>query len=490
MRPRLQAADAAIGRIEAAKWLDQPGYGIGNALARLTQMVGRPSERLRNALHGTWYGHPIHPILVTVPIGTWTLAFGLDVLAELGVVRDQAAAQAANTALKAGAVGAVVAAAAGIADWQYTAGRDRRVGMVHAMVNSTSLALNVASIVLRGRGRRSQGRLISATGWVCMAAGGYLGGHLVYRRRIGVDQADRSPEPRDFKPVLALDELEDKPRRVEVWDADVRQSIGVALVKRGDRVHAMGARCSHAGGPLDQGWILEGTLVCPWHGSRFDLETGHAVSGPSTCPQPRYQTRVRDGVIEIRREQEPGDEIVTDETVARVVRHTVAEGGVPHAKKADEVLFEHHQFMRRLFERVEATPRGDPQRRDLMRVLASELEIHEHIEDKLFYPAVRSISEDVEVAHAEHRQLADLLAATLKLDTSSPEFEEHVRALHAGLNHHAGSEEQSMFVEVQRLGEARLRELGHELETMLEQQRTSAFQRAFRALKISLLEAV
>ncbi len=67
-------------------------------------------------------GHPIHPILVTVPIGTCALACGLDVLAELGVVRDQPAAQAANTAPKAGAVGAVLAAAAGIADWQSTVG--------------------------------------------------------------------------------------------------------------------------------------------------------------------------------------------------------------------------------------------------------------------------------------------------------------------------------------------------------------------------------
>lgn len=491
-RSRRHRTDAVIGKIEAVRWLDQPGYEIGNVLARLTQIVGRPSGRLRNVLHGTWYGHPIHPILVTVPIGTWTLALGLDVLAELGVVRDEGAAQAAAIALKAGAAGAVVAAAAGMADWQYTAGRDRRVGLVHAVVNSTSLGLNMASIVLRGRGRLSAGRVASAAGWACMAAGGYLGSHLVYRRRIGVDQADRSPEPRDFQPVLALAELKEQPRRVEVWDGNVRQSIGVVLVRQGDRVHAMGARCSHAGGPLDEGWVLGGTLVCPWHGSRYDLESGQPASGPSTCPQPRYQTRLRDGVIELRREQEPGDEIVTSETLARVgaQQRPSVDGDAAQGKKADEVLFEHHQFLRRLFEKIEATPREDPQRRDLMRVLASELEIHEHIEDKLFYPAVRSVSEDVEVAHAEHRQLADLLAMTLKLNTASPEFEEHVRALHTGLNHHAGSEEGSMFVEVQRLGDTRLRELGRELEAMLERQRTSVFQRAFRDLKISLLESV
>jgi hemerythrin superfamily protein len=122
-----------------------------------------------------------------------------------------------------------------------------------------------------------------------------------------------------------------------------------------------------------------------------------------------------------------------------------------------------------------------------MRTLASELEIHEHIEDEIFYPAVRPVSEDIPVAYAEHQQLADLLAATLKLPTSSPEFEEYLRALHKAVDHHASSEEHSMFIEAQRLGERRLRELGDELETMLEEQRTSRFQRAFRELKISLL---
>ena len=79
---------------------------------------------------------------------------------------------------------------------------------------------------------------------------------------------------------------------------------------------------------------------------------------------------------------------------------------------------------------------------------------------------------------------------TLKLNTASPEFEEHLRALHAAVDRHAGSEENSMFLEAQRLGEARLRELGHVLEGMLDEQRASRFQRAFRDLKIRLLEAV
>ncbi|MBP0446411.1 Rieske 2Fe-2S domain-containing protein [Roseomonas sp. SSH11] len=460
-------------------------------MARPAQIAGRPAGKLGDALHGTWFGHPIHPMLVTIPIGTWTFALALDLLAVLGL-RPRGAARAAEIALKAGAAGAVAAAATGMADWQHVNGRDRRVGLVHAIVNSTALALNLTSIVLRGRGRRNEGRLASAAGWACMFLGGYLGGHMVYRRRIGSDHADRSPEPRDFTPVLPLAELEeDRPRRVEVWDEHARQAIGIVLVRHRGRVRAMGARCSHLGGPLDQGWVLNGELVCPWHGSRYDLATGWPSSGPSTCPQPRYEVRVTGGMIEIRREQERGDDAVTAARLdAKPARQAAAGSGAPQGRKADEVLVEHHQLLRRLFETIRAMPAEDPQRRDLMRTLASELEIHEQIEDHIFYPAVQPVSEDVPVAHSEHRQLSDLLAMTLKLNTASPEFEAHLRALHAAVDHHAGSEERSMFLHAQRLGDARLRELGQALETMLEEQRTSRFQSAFRDLKIRLLEGL
>ncbi|WP_158287803.1 DUF2231 domain-containing protein [Falsiroseomonas bella] len=491
-RPGRAGVEAAVARIEAARSLDGPSRAIENALlARPAQIAGRPARHVQDALHGSWLGHPLHPALVTIPIGTWTFALGLDLLDALGVLRARSAARAADGALKAGAAGAIAAAAAGLADWQYTDGRDRRVGLVHAAANGTALALTLGSIRLRAAGRRGEGRLASALGWACMAFGGYLGGHLVYRRRVGVDHADRSPEPREFIPVMPISALqEDRPRRVEVWDPQAQQQVGVALVLHRGRVHALGARCSHMGGPLDQGWVLEGRLVCPWHGSRFDLRTGCPAQGPSTAPQPRYAVRLRDGVVELRREQEPGDEVVTPGDLAQMAPAPPAGPPAQAARKADEVLTEHHMLLRRLFERIQALPREDPARRDLLRALASELEIHESIEDHIFYPAVRAVSEDVPVAHAEHRQLSDLLAATLKLNTATPAFEEHLRALHAAVNHHAGSEERSMFAHAQRLGEARLRALGEALERSLEEQRSSRASRAFRALKISLLEGV
>ncbi len=533
--------DALIGRIETADGLDRPGYAIGKAISRTTQVVGRPAKGVGDALHGRPYGHPVHPLVVAVPIGTWTLALGLDLLAATGLLRDRGAARAADLALKAGALGALGALATGLADWQYLNGRDRRVGLVHGTVNTASLALVAGSIALRGRGRRAAGIWTSAAAYAVMSVGGYLGGHLVYRRRAAVDHADRSPEPRDFRAVASLSDLADNiAHRVAVWDEVTRAEIGIVLVRQGARVHAMGARCSHAGGPLDQGWVLDGTLVCPWHGSRYDLETGQPSTGPSTCPQPRYEVRLNGDTVELRREQEPGDDVVTEAKLARLRAapggaerlrspippgpSTVAPRDAAHPytpahaattpaptaqdataqdataaaatarsappRSATEVLFEHHQLIRQLFERTLATPGEDPRRHELMRVLASELDIHEVVEDAIFYPAVQPVSEDVDVAYAEHGVLAELLADTLKLATASEAFGEHLLALQAAFLHHAGSEERSMFVEAQRLSDARLNELGQRLEAMLDTERTSRFRHAFRALKISLLEGL
>jgi nitrite reductase/ring-hydroxylating ferredoxin subunit/hemerythrin superfamily protein len=312
---------------------------------------------------------------------------------------------------------------------------------------------------------------------------------MVYRRRVGVDHADRSPEPRDFRPVLALDQLvEDQPRRVEIWDEAARAAVGVVLVRHRGRVHAMGSRCSHFGGPLDEGWVHDGGLVCPWHGSRYCLATGRVLDGPSTVPQPRYDVRLRDGAVEVARVPEPGDEALTPGEIEGAREELPAPPPPPGARKADEVLFEHHQLMRRLFEEIRGMPRDDPERRDRMRLLASELEIHEYVEDEIFYPAVRPVSEDVPVAHAEHQQLADMLALTLRLNTATPDFDDQLRVLHEAVDHHASSEERSMFKEAQRLGEVRLRHLGARLDTVLEHERESRARTAFRRLKVRLLE--
>jgi nitrite reductase/ring-hydroxylating ferredoxin subunit len=132
-----------------------------------------------------------------------------------------------------------------------------------------------------------------------LLASAYLGGRLVYQHRIGVDHADRR-RPEGFTRAVRADELrEGQPRRAEV------EGVAIVLVRRGDRIHALGERCSHLGGPLSEGHVQDGSIVCPWHGSRFALEDGRVLDGPATIPQPCLETRVREGYVEVRRREAP-----------------------------------------------------------------------------------------------------------------------------------------------------------------------------------------
>jgi nitrite reductase/ring-hydroxylating ferredoxin subunit len=75
---------------------------------------------------------------------------------------------------------------------------------------------------------------------------------------------------------------------------------GVVLVARQHgRVCALAQHCSHLGGPLSEGTLKDGSIVCPWHGSEFALGDGHVINGPATHPQPYFHGREADGAIVI-----------------------------------------------------------------------------------------------------------------------------------------------------------------------------------------------
>jgi nitrite reductase/ring-hydroxylating ferredoxin subunit len=75
----------------------------------------------------------------------------------------------------------------------------------------------------------------------------------------------------------------------------------IFFLKRGDLISAISDTCSHAGGPLHEGMIEDSVVICPWHSSRFDIRTGRVRAGPATMSQVRYDVRVQDGRIEVRR---------------------------------------------------------------------------------------------------------------------------------------------------------------------------------------------
>lgn len=142
--------------------------------------------------------------------------------------------------------------------------------------------------------------------------------------------------------------------------------------------------------------------------------------------------------------------------------------------RADRVLVEHHAVLRGLLAGLLDTGPSDARSRvSLADELAMELEVHTAIEDELFYPAARAVSPLLGIAHAEHRVIADQLAALLRRDPAGAAYAAEVRALRDALEQHAGKEERELFPQSMALGEERLERLGEQLRARQEQLRAS-----------------
>ncbi|BBU29810.1 pyridine nucleotide-disulfide oxidoreductase [Burkholderia sp. THE68] len=79
-------------------------------------------------------------------------------------------------------------------------------------------------------------------------------------------------------------------------DKDAKE-IPILLVRDGDAVRAYTAECPHAGGPLDEGAICNGRIVCPWHKGTFEVRDGSLVEPPPLKALTRYEATIRDGDV-------------------------------------------------------------------------------------------------------------------------------------------------------------------------------------------------
>jgi len=263
--------------------------GVIRAAYRAAGPAGRP---VKNALYGTWFGHPLHPSLTDLAIGAWATASVLDVLDS--VTRYGALSRCADGALAFGTMAGMAAMASGLTDAQHIPDPPRRIGVLHGIMNVGLVFLQAASLTQRARGRRGTGRVMSLLGLGGLLVSSYLGGELVERYRIGVNRAPQDGIPMAFQPVMALADLpENQPRQVQV------SGVPVVLVRQGDRIYAMHATCTHMSGNLAQGMLVDGAIQCPLHGSRFALDDGHVVDGPASFAERCLATRVRNGQIEV-----------------------------------------------------------------------------------------------------------------------------------------------------------------------------------------------
>jgi len=256
------------------------------------------AQKLRNFLNGTWLGEPLHVVLTDLPVGAWTVAMVFDLL-DLILDRREFAL-AADASIGVGLVGAAGAVITGMTDWSDVDPPARRLGLIHGLLNLSGTALFATSLLLRRKRSRRYGRIVSALGYAVIVYAAHLGGKMVYEHRVGVDRTDGQVLPDDFAAVLPESQLaDDKPTQA------MYQDVPILLIRRGGRLFAMADTCSHFGAPLSEGRLVESSIVCPYHSSRFDLKDGCVLDGPAVHPQPCLEVRARDGHIEVRKATSP-----------------------------------------------------------------------------------------------------------------------------------------------------------------------------------------
>jgi nitrite reductase/ring-hydroxylating ferredoxin subunit/uncharacterized membrane protein len=277
----------AVDRLENAGLLDP----VVHAVRKIVRSALR-RQSVRDALHGVWLGHPLHPALIDIPMGMWTAAAVLDAM--------PGTASASSTLIATGCVGYVPTILAGWADWSELHDQQQRVGLVHATAGAAAFSCYVASLAARAGGNTRRGKVWSYTGLALVTVTGYLGGHLAYRQGAGVNHAEAVQHvfPDGWHGIGRLEDFPDAELAQRVVDG-----IGLVVVRRGGHVDVLADTCSHLGAPLSEGSFTaedgQGCVVCPWHGSTFRLADGGVVHGPATAPMPRFATRVIDGYVEV-----------------------------------------------------------------------------------------------------------------------------------------------------------------------------------------------
>ena len=277
-------------------WMDGMADAIQQVIGALYGALGKPGRLLKDALHGTRIlGHPLHPAVTDIPLGAWTVGVMADWAAHVTTAVPQ---QVGDFALAVGVLAGLLAVASGATDFRDTYGQERRYGLTHGLLMTSAMIVMVASLGVRWLWGGDGGVLaaVLATGGLVVAVGGaYFGGHLTFALGTMVNHLAFTDGPHEFVVVGKPEDFQDDALRV------VKAGEMAVLVTRLDgRLHAIADVCSHAGGPLHEGAVQDGVVTCPWHGSRFCLRNGRALTGPATFDQPVFDVREEGQTIEVK----------------------------------------------------------------------------------------------------------------------------------------------------------------------------------------------
>lgn len=196
-------AESVTETLEQQRWLDPVAEPLSATIRGTFERAGESGRQLKDALHGTWLGHPLHPVLTDIPLGAWMTAAVLDTASAW--TGDRGYERAAQTAVGFGLTGAVATAVTGLTDWSETHGEARRVGLVHGLLNVVATTLYASSYAARRNGRHVSGRGLAFAGLTVGMAAAYLGGSLVYREAIGVRRIGDSQPMEGTAPNVPMD---------------------------------------------------------------------------------------------------------------------------------------------------------------------------------------------------------------------------------------------------------------------------------------------
>jgi len=232
--------------------------------------------------------HPIHPILVSFPIAFLIGTFVFDLIGKFS--ENNSFWQTGYYLEIAGIAMGLIAAVPGLIDYLFTVPPNssaKERGLKHALVNVFHLIIFFIAFMIRRNEEANMNvvLILEAIGVVLIFIAGYLGGTLVYRNQIGVDQryawAGKWKEEyydagnKEIK-VATDDEL--KLNQMKLLHVGKKR---IVIAKTENGYVAFDDHCTHKGGSLAGGAIICGTVQCPWHGSHFDVNTGIVKAGPA-----------------------------------------------------------------------------------------------------------------------------------------------------------------------------------------------------------------
>ena len=264
---------------------------LGDFLHGIVHWVFHRLPALRDLLNGRWLGHPLHAVLTDVPIGILFLVIVFDVLS-MG--------EAAAWALVVGILAMLAAALAGYADYADTDGKARERATLHSTLMVVALVGYIISLLMRlpidaAPGPSVGAVVVSVVSFLILSAGAFVGGDVVY---VLGNMVNRHAFRGTGAKWIALEPAEVDGDGKIPEGKPVKAKLGInqlVLVREGERILALHDTCAHAGGPLNEGKVIDGVIECPWHYSRYRLESGHVVQGPSVYDQPAYEVRAREG---------------------------------------------------------------------------------------------------------------------------------------------------------------------------------------------------